>query len=60
MTKLTTFFASLVSLFSTKNHCETKQAINELKSYSDRELAELGISRFNIKDAVQYGRQSAV
>ena len=35
-----------------------KQAINELSSYSDRELAELGVSRHGIAEAVRYGRPS--
>ena len=32
------------------------QAINELSSYSDRELAELGVTRHGIEEAVRYGR----
>ena len=35
---------------------EIKQAINELSSYSDRELAELGVTRHGIEEAVRYGR----
>lgn len=35
---------------------EIKQAINELSSYSDRELAELGVTRNGIEEAVRYGR----
>ncbi|MGQ7843835.1 DUF1127 domain-containing protein [Granulosicoccus sp. 3-233] len=35
---------------------EIKQAINELSSYSDRELAELGVTRHSIEEAVRYGR----
>lgn len=33
-----------------------KQAMNELHSFSDRELAELGVSRHSIKDVVLHGR----
>lgn len=33
-----------------------KQAVNELNGYSDRELAELGITRNSIEEAVRYGR----
>ncbi|ASJ72144.1 hypothetical protein [Granulosicoccus antarcticus] len=32
------------------------QAINELSSYTDRELAELGVTRNGIEEAVRYGR----
>lgn len=32
------------------------QAINELSAYSDRELAELGVTRYGIEEAVRYGR----
>ncbi len=32
------------------------QAINELSAYSDRELAELGVTRQGIEEAVRYGR----
>ncbi len=35
---------------------EIKQAVNELNSYSDRELAELGVTRHGIEEAVRYGR----
>ncbi|BFM48377.1 hypothetical protein [Marinomonas sp. THO17] len=56
MTKL---FSLFVLLFVKKSDADTQQAINELESYSDRELAELGISRIGIRDAVQFGRQSA-
>lgn len=59
MTKLTSLFTSFFALFVKQTDAETQQAINELESYSDRELAELGISRFNIKDAVLFGRQTA-
>ena len=41
-----------------RNKSEIRQAVKELNSYSDRELAELGITRNSIKDAVQYGRPS--
>lgn len=33
-----------------------RQAVSELSAYSDRELAELGITRDTIEEAVQYGR----
>lgn len=33
-----------------------RKAVNELSSYSDRELAELGVSRQSIKEVVRYGR----
>lgn len=33
-----------------------RKAVNELSSYSDRELAELGVSRNNIEEVVRYGR----
>ena len=33
-----------------------RRAVNELNSYSDRELAELGVSRQSIKEVVRYGR----
>lgn len=33
-----------------------KQAIRELNTYSDRELAELGVTRHGIEEAVRYGR----
>ncbi len=35
---------------------EQRQAILELMSYSDRELADLGICRGSIIDAVRFGR----
>ncbi|NND90199.1 MAG: hypothetical protein HKN42_04985, partial [Granulosicoccus sp.] len=37
---------------------EVRHAIAELKSYSDRELAELGVNRNGIENAVRYGRPS--
>ena len=33
-----------------------RQAVKELSSYSDRELAELGVTRQSIKEVVRYGR----
>jgi len=33
-----------------------KKAVKELSGYSDRELAELGINRQGIEEAVRYGR----
>ncbi|MFT6878747.1 MAG: hypothetical protein ACI9XK_002746 [Granulosicoccus sp.] len=33
-----------------------RKAVNELNSYSDRELAELGVNRQSIKEVVRYGR----
>ena len=33
-----------------------RKAVKELNSYSDRELAELGVSRNNIEEVVRYGR----
>jgi uncharacterized protein YjiS (DUF1127 family) len=33
-----------------------RKAVNELRSYSDRELTELGLSRQSIKEVVRYGR----
>ena len=35
---------------------QEREAISELMAYSDRELADLGISRSAIIDAVLYGR----
>lgn len=35
---------------------EVKKAVNELSQYSDRELAELGVTRNSIEEVVQYGR----
>ena len=37
---------------------DIKKAINELSAYSDRELAELGVSRNGIEEAVRFGRQN--
>ncbi len=33
-----------------------RKAVKELSSYSDRELAELGVNRNNIEEVVRYGR----
>lgn len=33
-----------------------RKAVKELNSYSDRELAELGVNRNNIEEVVRYGR----
>lgn len=33
-----------------------RKAVKELNSYSDRELAELGVTRQSIKEVVRYGR----
>ena len=33
-----------------------RKAVKELNSYSDRELAELGVNRQSIKEVVRYGR----
>lgn len=35
---------------------ERRQAIKELGEYNDADLADLGIARANIEDAVRYGR----
>ena len=35
---------------------EIKQAVTELNAYSDVELADLGLARHQIEDAVRYGR----
>lgn len=35
-----------------------RKAVKELSAYSDRELAELGVTRQNIKEVVRYGRPS--
>ena len=35
-----------------------RKAVKELNSYSDRELAELGVARNSIKEVVRYGRPS--
>ena len=35
---------------------EVRRAVNELNSYSDRDLAELGVSRQTIEEAVRFGR----
>ncbi len=39
-----------------QNSRVVNQAINELSAYSDRELAELGVTRYGIEEAVRYGR----
>ena len=39
-----------------QNRRVVNQAINELSAYSDRELAELGVTRHGIEEAVRYGR----
>jgi len=41
-----------------RDSAEIKRAINELSSYSDRELAELGVTRGTIEESVRYGRQN--
>lgn len=38
------------------NRRTIQTAIQELSSYSDRELAELGVTRHGIEEAVRYGR----
>lgn len=40
----------------TADESAVKQAIAELSDYSDRELADLGVSRGSLEDAVRYGR----
>ena len=39
-----------------QDHRVVNQAISELRAYSDRELAELGVTRHGIEEAVRYGR----
>jgi uncharacterized protein YjiS (DUF1127 family) len=39
-----------------KSRRENLNAIAELERYSDRELADMGLSRFNIREAVLAGR----
>lgn len=56
------FVSSVVSaLVSFKNKVaanqEYRRAIRELSAYSDRELAQLGLTRSGIVSAVKYGRQ---
>jgi hypothetical protein len=50
---------SLVGIFDRKMRnpveVEIKLAIRALKAYSDRELADIGISRNEIENAVRYG-----
>ena len=43
---------------ATHKRTEIKKAINELNAYSDRELAELGVTRNGIEEAVRFGRQN--
>lgn len=43
---------------ATRKSTEIKRAINELNAYSDRELAELGVTRNGIEEAVRFGRQN--
>ena len=35
---------------------DIKKAVKELSSFSDRELAELGVTRHSIEESVRYGR----
>lgn len=37
---------------------ETARAISELEAYSDRELADIGVTRSGIRHAVLYGREN--
>jgi len=54
----------VVSLFSKKNHsseaaakeAEIKIAIRALKAYSNRDLEDMGIARWDIENAVRYGK----
>ena len=50
--------APVVSQIATPKVSKRKirKAVKELSSYSDRELAELGVSRNNIEEVVRYGR----
>lgn len=45
---------------SAQSRSSINQAINELSNYSDRELAELGITRHGIEEAVLHGRPASV
>ncbi|MEZ5536878.1 MAG: DUF1127 domain-containing protein [Thiolinea sp.] len=36
---------------------EIRQAINELRALSDKDLSDLGLSRCNIEHAVRHGRK---
>jgi uncharacterized protein YjiS (DUF1127 family) len=51
---------SIVSIFGKKvrnpEEVKIKQAITALKTYSDRELADIGISRSEIENAVRFGK----
>lgn len=56
MTKLISTLVNLLTLSSIKKMSEREKAIQELSAYTDRELADLGISRYGIQAAVDYGR----
>jgi len=49
---------TLQAVGGARDSAEIKKAINELSSYSDRELAELGVTRGTIEESVRYGRQN--
>ena len=55
--ELKLFFSVFFGVLNGPNQ-KQREAISELMSYSDRELADLGISRSAIIDAVLYGRSS--
>ncbi|MFD1382432.1 hypothetical protein ACFQ45_03590 [Rhodanobacter aciditrophus] len=56
MIKLISNLVNLLTFSSSKKVSDREKAIQELNSYTDRELADLGISRFGIQAAVDYGR----
>ena len=53
------FTRAIVGIFDKKlrnpEEVEIKLAIRALKAYSDRELADMGISRNEIENAVRFG-----
>jgi uncharacterized protein YjiS (DUF1127 family) len=50
-------FDNLVTLTETRaTSQEIKDAIEELKAYNDRDLADIGIARYEIEDVVINGR----
>lgn len=56
MIKLISNLVNLLTFSSSKKVSDREKAIQELNSYTDRELADLGISRFGIQAAVDFGR----
>lgn len=55
-----TFFERAARFFGvSRQDWEIRRALAELSSYTDRELADIGLNRGNIREAVLYGRQGA-